>query len=288
MLLARNYDVLSLTYKTVLPLVYLRLIQRTAALTDLDTDELTKRRYRILKQAFVTLTDDFGISSKFNLAYSPNATAKGEATVHSRQGVVVHHLERLADAMIVENDKGRRAMTFGEMEDLAGSSVKFQKELAVLTDLFQSFEFSTRPVFARVLLAYAAVLHVLLRTYAPVAEFASAKEIGMEFFEGKKLSAHSASKLKPQLSWLGRRRENRVAQTLAKESGVTPLTVKAQTGIEQLLQMTTAGEIIVLGGELFPNGLTVAPFKEIQVDLLRSYVYARLSQADRPWDYVRT
>lgn len=170
--LARDgYYLRSTIYRLFLPIAIFRLLQRSATFVDIELDENIRTRYFLLKLSYYALTDDFVFAAlEPNLTYSPNIPDWKEKVqqkpgVYCRQGLVIGHLDRLIDALIVDERDAQRPMNYGEFEALYRENEGFQKDLAEAANLFHGFDFEGRPVLARALLAHAYAMRLLLLTY---------------------------------------------------------------------------------------------------------------------------
>ena len=170
-LVRTNYYLTSTLYKIFLPFALYRLLQRSATSFDLTLDSEIRAKYFLLKTAFICFTDDHELSAEEpRLGYTPNvadwkARREIEPALCWRQGLVTGHLEQLCDAMIVGAGDQQRPMTYGEFEKAAFTDQSFQKILDPPADLFIGFNVDTRPVFARVILAQAAIMRLLFRKF---------------------------------------------------------------------------------------------------------------------------
>lgn len=166
-----GYYLRSITYRLLLPLVILRLLQRSTTLVDLTLDASIGLKYRILKECYLTLTDDFALAAiNPKIDYEPNVenwrqARRAAPCKHWRQGYVIGHLDRTIDALIIHEGDKSRPMNYGEMESSLVTSVAFNETLGASRDLIIDFDFCARPVLGRLLIAYAALLHVLMSIY---------------------------------------------------------------------------------------------------------------------------
>lgn len=169
-----KYYIHSIIHRLFLPLAILRLIQRTTTLIDLNLDTSIRLRYGLLKQAYLTWTDDFGLAEvKPELKYEPNEEdweqkRKDTPARYWRQGLVIGSVDRLVDAMTVEgNDKSpARPMNFGEWDVAVGKNATLKRAYEDAADIFIDFDFRNRPVLGRVLITYACMMDVLMSVYA--------------------------------------------------------------------------------------------------------------------------
>lgn len=167
-----GYYLRSTMYRLLLPLVILRLLQSSTTLVDLALDTSIKLRYRILKECYLTLTDDFAISMlQPEIEYEPNVSNWRELRTATpskywRQGFVTGHLDRTIDALITCDGNQSRPMNFGEVEHASKNCQQFSETFGAARDLLIGFDFNNRPVLGRILIAYAGLLHVLMSAYA--------------------------------------------------------------------------------------------------------------------------
>ena len=166
---ARPYYIRSIIHRLFRPLGVYRLVQRSTTLVDLTLDPTIRLRYRLLKECYLTWTDDFGIAELApKKTYKPFAENWQELRlkspeVHWRQGFVIGHLDRLVDAMAVSEGTKFRVMNFGEFDAAVEDDAQSLKGSYIFaSDIFKSFSFTHRPVLARVLLSYAGLMYVLM------------------------------------------------------------------------------------------------------------------------------
>jgi hypothetical protein len=93
-------------------------------------------------------------------------------------------LDRLIDAMIVDNGSSSTVMNFGEFETGISKKGPFKDSFENVKDIFVSFEFTSRPVLGRLLLTYACMLHTLMLVYASPTE--RLDEVVSGFVDSKK------------------------------------------------------------------------------------------------------
>jgi hypothetical protein len=171
-----DYYIRSIIHRLFLPLANYRLIQRSMTLIDLTLDPSIRLRYALLKESYLIWTDDFGLSYlEPPLPYDPNvsdwANARaGNAAKFWRQGLVIGNLDRLLDAMIIDDGSSRRPMNFGEWEAAINSKPKVRQVYKIVEDIFLCFEFESRPVLSRLLISYACVMHTLMTVYNSATE----------------------------------------------------------------------------------------------------------------------
>jgi uncharacterized small protein (DUF1192 family) len=158
-------------YRLFKPLSIYRLLQRSTTLVDLNLDHAIRQRYQLLKECYIVWTDDFGVKDLSpELDYDPNHpdAAKlevGNPAVFARQGCYIGKLDRLATSMIVDGEPPR-VMTYGEFEHAVTTDNGLQSHYEEIRQLFRGFTFQGRPVLTRLLLAYAALMHMLLSVFA--------------------------------------------------------------------------------------------------------------------------
>jgi hypothetical protein len=168
---ADGYYLRSIIHRLYSPLVILRLIQRSTTLLDLTLDPSIRLRYALLKEGYLTHTDDFGLARVDPvLRYDPNAAdwqtrREADPGVYWRQGLMIGRLDRLLDAMVTAEGTSRRPMDFGEFESAIHENVKFKAVYQAAQDVFIGFDFQRRPVLGRLLLSYALLMHTLMSVY---------------------------------------------------------------------------------------------------------------------------
>jgi hypothetical protein len=171
-----DYYIRSIIHRLFLPLANYRLIQRSMTLIDLTLDPSIRLRYALLKESYLIWTDDFGLAHLApSLPYDPNVSdwaraRAGNSATFWRQGLVIGNLDRLLDAMIVDDGPSRRPMNFGEWEAAITTKPEVRQVYEIVQDIFLKFEFGSRPVLSRLLISYACMMHTLMTVYNSTAE----------------------------------------------------------------------------------------------------------------------
>ena len=173
---ANKYYIRSIIHRLFLPLAILRLIQRSTTLVDLTLDPSIRLRYAVLKEGYLTWTDDFGMAEcEPKLDYRPNEKdwvqrRKDNQPVYWRQGLVIGSVDRLVDAMTAANSSPPRPMNFGEWEIAVTKTNELKLAYEIVEDIFVGFEFRARPVLGRLLISYACMMHTLMSIYGKSVE----------------------------------------------------------------------------------------------------------------------
>lgn len=168
-----GYYAISTIYRLFLPLVIFRLLQRSANFVDVELDNRIRTRFYLLKLSYYALTDDFLLAELApQLPYSPNVPdwkdrILSEPRRYCRQALVVGHLDRFIDALIVNEGGKSRAMNYGEFEAAYRTNSEFKGSVGEAIKLFINFSFREKPVLARVLLAHSYIMRLLLATFSP-------------------------------------------------------------------------------------------------------------------------
>jgi hypothetical protein len=163
-----GYYLYSTVYRLFLPLGIFRLIQRSTTFVDLNLDGNVRIRYFLLKLSYYVFTDDFVVAAlNPALEYDPirpdwQSSRQRDPSRFWRQGLVIGDLDNLIDNMLLVDGNTRRLMTYGEFETTAVQRDVVQPAL----DLLTGFSFVERPVLARILLAHALFMRLLLLTYS--------------------------------------------------------------------------------------------------------------------------
>jgi hypothetical protein len=189
---ANKYYIRSIIYRLFLPLAILRLIQRSTTLVDLNLDPSIRLRYAVLKESYLTWTDDFGFASEEpKLVYRPNSAdwdklRKKNPATFWRQGLVIGSVDRLVDAMVAqsmvaESMSPQRAMNFGEWEIAVSKQDKLKQAYEDVEDIFIGFDFRSRPVLSRLLIGYACMMHFLMSAYRAPSENPDLESLMSEF-----------------------------------------------------------------------------------------------------------
>jgi hypothetical protein len=180
-----EYYIRSIIHRLFRPLAIYRLLQRSTTLVDLTLDPTIRLRYSLLKECYLTWTDDFTLKDLApTQVYDPNVDdweklRKSSPAVYWRQALVIGDLDRLIDSMTVTEGSSLRIMNFGEFDTAAATDKKFKTVFDFPRDVFEDFSFPTRPVLSRMLLSYACLMHILMTVYAG-AKMASADEIDLQ------------------------------------------------------------------------------------------------------------
>lgn len=169
-----GYYLISTIYRIFLPLAIFRLIQRKTTFVDLSLDESIRARYMLLKQAYLTFTDDFLIAKETpNIKYDPKKDAYDieryisgiGPRCHWPQALVIGNIDRLLDFMSKSEGEGKRPLTYGEFEDSVHQNGVIIPSMSAPFYLFYKFDFFTRPILARILHAHACLMHLLIVSY---------------------------------------------------------------------------------------------------------------------------
>lgn len=175
-------------YRLFQPLSIYRLLQRSATLVDLNLDPAIRQRYQLVKECYILLTDDFGVKDLSpKLHYdpnNPNAANEENRAVFAQQGCYIGNLDRLATSMIVEGDHPR-VMTYGEFEQALTTDKGLKSHFEEIRQIFRGFTFQERPVLARLLLANAALMHILLSVFAATKTMAELEQMCREFLRSE-------------------------------------------------------------------------------------------------------
>ena len=197
---ADEYYIRSIIHRLFLPLAILRLIQRSTNLVDLSLDPSIRLRYAVLRQSYLTWTDDFEVANAApELKYEPNEDdwailRKQDQARYWRQGLVIGSVDRLVDAMTVGDSTPARPMNFGEWELAVEKNKQLKPAFDIVQDIFTGFEFKHRPVLGRILLSYACMMHALMSIYGKpveqldltklISDFSVAKDIrGLQWWD---------------------------------------------------------------------------------------------------------
>jgi hypothetical protein len=173
---AHKYYIRSIIHRLFLPLAIFRLIRQSTTLVDLNLDPSIRLRYALLKEGYLTWTDDFGIADCApKLDYRPNEDdwarlRKANQPVYWRQGLVIGSVDRLVDAMTSANSAPPRPMNFGEWELAVTKTRALKLAYEIVEDIFIDFEFRARPVLGRLLISYACMMHTLMSIYGKPVE----------------------------------------------------------------------------------------------------------------------
>lgn len=182
-----GYYLRSIVHRLFLPLTILRLMQRSTTLLDLRLDPSIRLRYALLKECYLTLTDDFRLAMiDPALRYEPNAPnwqalRTQLPDVYWRQGLVIGRLDRLIDAMAVSEKDTRRSMNFGEFETALRDDPEFFAVYDSARDIFLGFDFPSRPVFGRMLMVYACLVHALMSVYGEATDEVDLQQVVSDF-----------------------------------------------------------------------------------------------------------
>jgi hypothetical protein len=104
--------------------------------------------------------------------------------VFAHQGCYIGNLDRLATSMIVEGEPPR-VMNYGEFEHALTTDQGLQSHYEEIRQIFRGFTFQGRPVLARLLLAYSALMHMLLSVFAAPKTVAELKQMCREFLRSE-------------------------------------------------------------------------------------------------------
>jgi hypothetical protein len=186
-----GYYLRSTIHRLFLPLVILRLIQRSTTLVDLTLDPSIRLRYALLKEGYLTYTDDFRLASLAPpVRYESNdknwrELRESDPGTYWRQGLYIGHLDRLRDAMVMIESASRRPMNFGEFETAIRSNDDFKAVCGEAREIFIGFDFRSRPVLGRLLLTYACLMHSLMSIYRKKPEDVDLPKLTSDFVDSR-------------------------------------------------------------------------------------------------------
>jgi hypothetical protein len=160
----KGYYLRSTSYKLLVPVAHLRLLQRCMTFVDVALDPQIYLRYRLLKLYVRSFTDDFDLANLTGLVYDPDDRSNAVPAQRARQGLLVGTIENLAEAMIVSGNGKARACSLAEFEALLNATPRNQ-DVDYGVNLFLGFSPVERPVLACVLTAQACLARLILSTY---------------------------------------------------------------------------------------------------------------------------
>jgi hypothetical protein len=188
---AHRYYIRSIIHRLFLPLAIFRLIQRSTTLVDLNLDPSIRLRYALLKESYLTWTDDFGLAQlEPALCYRPHEVnwsklRQERPQIYWRQGLVIGNLDRLVDAMVVVDGSSPRPMNFGEWETALNKDEPLKPVYLIVEDIFPSFEFRSRLILGRLLMTYACMMHTLMSVYGMPTENLDLAKLVSELLDTK-------------------------------------------------------------------------------------------------------
>lgn len=165
-----GYYLRSTVYRLILPVVFLRLIQRRMTFVDMSVDRSFHQKYNLLKMYAKAWTDDFRFARLVpSLAYDPDASVSEadevHPEIHTRQGLYAGVLDNIIDVLVFSDGDGLRPKTFGEFEDCIEGDTKARKHLKPLLDMLTGFEPNRRPVAARLFQALGVLAFCLSKSF---------------------------------------------------------------------------------------------------------------------------
>jgi hypothetical protein len=162
----------TVVYRLLAPIAFLRIIQRRMTFVDFEVDETIRVKYQLLKMYARSFGHDIEFArGKPPLTYEPyhddaETLLKTQPAIYDGQGIVAGDLESAADALLIkEDDHSLRPRTFGEFETLMKSCNEGVGPRIVI-EFYREFTPETAPVVARMLLAQACLLKMLMELYA--------------------------------------------------------------------------------------------------------------------------
>jgi hypothetical protein len=166
-----HYYAKSTLYKLFAPLAVFQMMKMKLTFVDINVDESIGVRYQLVKQLYLTYTDDFEFARLFKtLDYDPNIKAwqvlrKIQPQRYWRQGLPMGLLDQTIDLMIdSNNNSNQRLITFGEFDKMYGNLQNERSaDLGPAWDIFHTFHPSERPVLWRVLICQAAIFRAIIR-----------------------------------------------------------------------------------------------------------------------------
>ena len=163
-----GYYLTSTLYKLFLPHAVYMLMKQSSTFVDFRLDPGIRTRHKLMRIAGIAMTDHFDFAElEPELTYTPDADGwqnlrLKEPARYWQQALHIGQYERTIEAFLVMDGARRRTMTYGEFEREFGSNKDFRAQMSAAVDLIHGFNFSDRPVLARLLLAHAFVMHLVI------------------------------------------------------------------------------------------------------------------------------
>lgn len=166
-----NYYTKSTLYHLLVPVAIYQIMQRKLTLVDITVDKSIGIRYKIIKQIYISYTDDFEFAGLVeNIYYRPNDIdwkVKRNENPKSfwRQGLPMGLLDKTIEALIEKNENGKdRVISYGEFEKkLSNIENDNKSDIHLSRDIFFKFHPESRPVLWRILIAQSILLRTLLK-----------------------------------------------------------------------------------------------------------------------------
>jgi len=165
-----NYYTKSTLYKLLVPIAIYQIMQKKLTLLDITVDNSIGLRYKIVKQIYLSYTDDFEFARLIeNIYYEPNNIdwqVKREDNPKSfwRQGLPMGLLDKTIDILIEKDEHGKeRVISYGEFEKKLGDIGNNKNaDIHLSRDIFYKFHPESRPILWRILIAQSFLLKALL------------------------------------------------------------------------------------------------------------------------------
>lgn len=165
-----NYYTKSTLYLLLAPVAIYQIMQKKLTLLDITVDNSIGLRYKIVKQIYLSYTDDFEFARLVEtIYYEPNHTNwEIKRMVNPerfwRQGLPMGLLDKTIDILIEKSENSKeRLIGYGEFEKKIGN-VNHDKisDINLARDIFYKFHPESRPILWRVLIAQSFLLKALL------------------------------------------------------------------------------------------------------------------------------
>jgi len=169
-----GYYTLSTCYRLVAPATTYLLLQRRLTDFDLGLEPRIQAQYEVLKQLYVSVSDDFGLAEAVGLDYHPDDADPGkrdrdklraeQPAIYWRQGLYRGTMSLIGDAFITKEGEVRRCKTFSEFYvEAQDRRSSIGRVLPELLDLVQGFHPARRPVLWLVMVEQLMLYDVLRR-----------------------------------------------------------------------------------------------------------------------------
>jgi hypothetical protein len=161
-----GYYFISTIYKLFAPLAIFRLMQAKLTFVDLNLDKKIRVQYSLIKQIYLSWTDDFEFARRASLQYTPNVENWKELRlehpeVYWRQGLPMGILD-ITISLLLDKDK-QRLLTYGEFETSIVDNTYTNKQIELIRDVLLNFHPNKKPILWQILITQAVLYFNLMK-----------------------------------------------------------------------------------------------------------------------------
>jgi len=226
-----DYYFKSTIYKLFAPIAIYRLMLDKLTLVDLKLDNCLNLQYMVVKQLYLSWTDDFVFANYAGCEYDPNnmdwKTLREAKPQHFwRQGLPMGLLDIVIELLLTEDGDHRRLISYGEFEKNINNDDYTRHQLELVKDVLTKFTPETRPVLWNLLVTqailYRGLINIQYADDVPMDSngewYKKMFELDVQEVEKFKINAGGAEEENKQLSEAMRVAKEYIMTTLSPEN----------------------------------------------------------------------